>query len=593
MVQALTGPLIDFSPKGMPYNPMVPKDLKGNLRWRKKVLALGRSSEEAALDLWRMCSRDPLFWVNTFVWTYDPRLVDKVIPFITYPFQDEAILDLIASTGIISGIKARDLLIEKSRDMGATWCAIIADVFGWQFREMCSYLWVSRKEELVDKPEDPKCMFWKALFILKHYPSFMRPRYRKTHLHLLNHDTGGTIDGESTTGEVARGDRRTSITLDEFASVVNGEEALASTADATDCRKFNSTPKGTGNAFYTMVLSNIRKLRFHWSQHPVKSKGVYTDDEGKLRSPWYDRECDRRASKLEVAQELDIDYLASGSQFFDTGVLTWAEKETVRPAYRRGDIILHPETGEVAKFDDTLKPRLWLWVNLDEKGRPPDGNRRYVLGVDASAGSDASNSCITIADALTGEKVGEFVTINVKPHGLADYAVALAKWFVGDTGSALIIWEGFGPGQMFGDAVIDLGYRRVFYRPTSEGSLRARRSDKPGWFPTRDNKTTLLGHYRRALASKKFINRSWMAIAEAREFVYMPNGGVEHARSMTMADPSGAKKNHGDRVMADALAWLGMKGLTATEPDPEKTKEDCYAARRRRYRNELNQKDEW
>ena len=43
-------------------------------------------------------------------------------------------------------------------------------------------------------------------------------------------------------------------------------------------------------------------------------------------------------------------------------------------------------------------------------------------------------------------------------------------------------------------------------------------------------------------------------------FVYMENGAVAHSGSTSGLDPSGAKENHGDRVTASALCWLGMRG---------------------------------
>ena len=37
------------------------------------------------------------------------------------------------------------------------------------------------------------------------------------------------------------------------------------------------------------------------------------------------------------------------------------------------------------------------------------------------------------------------------------------------------------------------------------------------------------------------------------------NGSIEHTgRKDAKDDPSGARENHGDRVIADALAWLGL-----------------------------------
>jgi hypothetical protein len=46
------------------------------------------------------------------------------------------------------------------------------------------------------------------------------------------------------------------------------------------------------------------------------------------------------------------------------------------------------------------------------------------------------------------------------------------------------------------------------------------------------------------------------------EYVHDPQGGVMHARSRSKVDPSGARENHGDRVIADALAWKGVHDRT-------------------------------
>jgi len=43
-------------------------------------------------------------------------------------------------------------------------------------------------------------------------------------------------------------------------------------------------------------------------------------------------------------------------------------------------------------------------------------------------------------------------------------------------------------------------------------------------------------------------------VRECREYVFSQAGGLVHARSRSGVDPSGARDNHGDRVIADALA---------------------------------------
>ena len=133
-------------------------------------------------------------------------------------------------------------MIEKSRDMGASWMCLMAFEWVWHFHSISSFLLVSRKEDLVDKTNDPRSLMWKIDYMHKNQPRWLLPSIGRSNFHIINHDTGSTIDGESTTGDVARGDRRTAILLDEFASVDQGARVLAATGDATDCRVMNSTP---------------------------------------------------------------------------------------------------------------------------------------------------------------------------------------------------------------------------------------------------------------------------------------------------------------------------------------------------------------
>lgn len=576
-----------------PFYNLVPKDFRANLKFRREMIRMGCNDQSAAEELWIMCSRDPLFYINTFVFTYDPRRVPSALPFITYDYQDEAILSIENALG------RNDLFIEKSRDMGASWLCIFGFEYRFHFRTLQSFLCVSRKEDLVDKTEDPDCLFWKVDFIHKNQPGWLRPNVNRTKLHIYNIDNGSTIDGSSTTGDVGRGGRRTGILLDEFASVDDGHAVLRATRDTTTCRLFNSTPKGTGNAFYDMKQTDVAKLRMHWSKHPIKAAGLYISEngllhvidtqfrypadyefilDGKLRSPWYDAECKRAAHTMEIAQELDIDYLGSDYQFFDNLVLDRIQKELIREPYLTGDIDFDLKSITPHGFLEREKGPLLLWAYVDAAGYLPE-DRNYCLGVDVATGTGASNSCITIGDCKTREKIGEYAVNKYKPHELAKVAVAMARWLKGPSGTARLIWEANGPGREFGDTVIELGYRNIYYR-VNERSLSKKQSDTPGWFSTKEGKLALLGDYRKALASNEFINRSYQAIREAREYVFTAAGSVEHAKSLNTVDPTGARENHGDRVIADALCYRGMKEFHSQAVTEQNIPEHCIFARR-------------
>jgi hypothetical protein len=278
------------------------------------MLALARKDVTHRSSLRKMCSEDLLFYINAFCWTYDPRLENPMVPFLTYEFQDETLLDLNDAVG------KRDICIKKSRDMGASWMLCALFEWRWHFKHGQSFLLVSRNEDYVDKPGNSKSLFWKIDYLIRNQPGWLLPRYTRTALRLTNEENGSAIDGESTTGDVARGDRRTAIGMDEFAAfdVDAGYKALASTRDATKSRIFNSTPDGVGNAFYDVAHSDaVKQVVLHWTKHPVKAQGLYIGGDGKPKSPWYDAECKRCIHPQEIAQELDIDFQGSDFQFFD------------------------------------------------------------------------------------------------------------------------------------------------------------------------------------------------------------------------------------------------------------------------------------
>lgn len=574
------------------YYKIVPKGLKDNLKFREELLTKCLDGGPAAQEeLWIACKRDLLFYVNTMCWTYDPRKTNGVLPFVTYPFQDESMSQI--ADCIREG---RDLVIKKSRDMGASWMLLTVFEWFWHFHDGQSFLLVSRNEDYVDKTGNPKALFWKIDFIHKHLPNWFLPPMTRTKLRLTNDENGSTIDGESTTGDVARGDRRTAIGLDEFAAfeVDSSYRALASTRDATRCRIFNSTPAGSSNAFYDIAHQDtFEQLNLHWSLHPEKAEGLY-EANGKMRSPWYDAECKRCAHAQEIAQELDIDFAGSDYQFFDAKMLTRHITEFAKPPMKIGDVRIHNESLQVMAFDAMPNGRLRLWFDPGQTAKvPTDGP--FAMGVDIATGTGSSNSVISIGNCKTGEKVAEFVSSKTRPEELGRIAVALARWFQDSTGrGAYIVWEAPGPGRNFGDVVIESGYRNFYYKEDDVKMKRGSGSKIPGWWPTKDNKRALYADYRDAMLNGRFLNRSKEALSECREIVYTSNGWIQHSKTNSSMDPSGARENHGDRPTADALLNLAMKQKVQKQGSKETViTEGSLAWRRREVESRRKRVEYW
>lgn len=545
-------------------------DLNQNLAWKKAVHQAVQADPDLAAYFKDMCYHDPIAYCNGFVWTYDPRLEPfRKIPMILYPFQVESLKTIIECIG------KEDLQIMKSRDMGASWLCCIAFEYLWHFRKDLSFLFGSRTENYVDNSENPKSLFWKLDFIHYNLPSWLMPAgfnrdIHRRKMHLKNPETRSVIDGESTTEQFARGDRRTGIMLDEFAVVENGDSVKAATRDATRSRIFNSTFFGTNNTFYDLSKTDIRKLRMHWSQHPLKRIGLYRSDhngkleildhegypkdykpilDGKLRSIAYDIEW-RRSTPREMAQEWDIDPGASGWNFFTVEAIERAVRTVARPPIHVGDLDYDAVTCDPIEFRLNESGFMKLWVQLDH-GKIITGNK-IIVGVDVSAGTGNSNSTACGWDSVTKEKIFEYANPFIRPEEFAKQVVAICRWVGPDT---FLIWESNGPGTQFGAKIQELNFGNYYFRQAEE-SISRRVADKPGWASTKTSKRNMLGRYRRAIESEVCGNRSKVALEECLEYVFDASGGVSHSRETNKQDPTGARGNHGDRVIADGLAWF-------------------------------------
>src|SRR5262249_55479216 len=144
--------------------------------------------------------------------------------------------------------------------------------------------------------------------------------------------------------------------------------------------------------------------------------------------------------------------------------------------------------------------------------------------------------------------------------------------------------------------VIELGYRRIYYREREQKLVPVTEKDglTPGWYPAPDAKRLLLEEYRTALAMKRVINRSQLALEECLRFEYTASGRVEHGGLSGGDDPSGARENHGDRVIADGLAYKMVRklGRSAQAIQEEKAPIGSWAWRRELHKWQERQREQ-
>lgn len=283
---------------------------------------LERAQDNKGLVL-AACEDDPALFINDWCWTYDPRNppldLPAMVPFRLFEFQEEVIRWLHEHQQ-----DGRNGLVEKSRDMGLTFCVVGFYLHQWLFVDGWKGAIGSRKQDLVDKIGDPDSIFGKLRIMLDNLPRWMLPEgfSRSEHdnyLKLINPATGSTITGEAG-DNIGRGGRNTIYFIDEHAFLEHPRSVDAAVSQNTECIIYGSTPHGTGNLFAEKRRSgNIDVLTLHWREHPWK------DDE------WYEEQQSQN-DEVTLAQEIDIDYTASAEGVCIPGKWVQAAVEIDLPA---------------------------------------------------------------------------------------------------------------------------------------------------------------------------------------------------------------------------------------------------------------------
>ena len=295
-----------------------PPDYENVYAWRRTPLAKMDGREDliqgAKLFYKDHCLEFILHWCDT----YDPRNVgsDKPthFPFILFPKQVE-LIQLIQEC-----LKdEQPALIEKSRDMGATWVCVCISVWLWLFWPGSAIGWGSATQPKVDKLGDPDSIFEKIRMLIRglpkvFHPTDFNPKEHLTFMRCVNPENGSTIVGEIG-DNIGRGGRKLVVFKDESSHYEHPEAIEASLADTTRVPIDISSVNGPGNVFHRTRENGVdwypglkiprgktRVLVLDWRDHPEKTQ------------EWYDerrRNAEDKGLLHVLAQEVDRSYVAA------------------------------------------------------------------------------------------------------------------------------------------------------------------------------------------------------------------------------------------------------------------------------------------
>ena len=284
---------------------------------RIKIVSAMKRCEDTRKSTLKHFANNPHDFISCFVDIYEPRNVgtDNLtnFPLKLWPHQRQLIYFVTQCVD-----KKTHGLVEKSRDMGATWLFCALTVWYFIFVPGAKIGWGSRKADLVDRLGDPDTIFEKIRSIIRLLPPIILPqgmdmRKHMSHMRIFHPTLSNTITGEGG-DEIGRGGRTTIYFIDEHASIERPELAEAGLTQNTNVRIYLSTVKGTGNLFHRKRMAGIvwegeiknrektQVIILPWQIHPFKDRY------------WYESERSRHESEgtLDIfASEIDRDYSAS------------------------------------------------------------------------------------------------------------------------------------------------------------------------------------------------------------------------------------------------------------------------------------------
>lgn len=242
------------------------------------ILAVEAGGPEAIELELAICAEDSEYWLQWYVWTYDPRnpletpALPSNLPFDLCPKQLELwrwIEDIL--------LMRQDGCVKKSRGIGFTWIVGAKAWHKWRWSKGFKTTFASRKSTEVDQIGNPDSIFEKMRLLYRGLPKWMLPIGFNPNVHdkqmlLINPENDNTIRGEGG-DEIGRGGRSTMIVVDEAAVLEHADRVEAATSANADVRIWGSTinPRNENNLFQRKYSSfpPERVFRFHYSEHPI------------------------------------------------------------------------------------------------------------------------------------------------------------------------------------------------------------------------------------------------------------------------------------------------------------------------------------
>ena len=310
------------------------------------------------------CGKDPVYFFNKYVKIQHP--VHGLIPFNTYPFQDDCVQDFVDHRFNVI-LKSRQLGLSTLTAAYATWMAL--------FQKDKTILIIATKLSVAQN------FIKKVKVMIRSVPKWLvLPTIVSNNKQLIEFSHGSSIKAIPTSDDAGRSEALSLLIIDEAAFVRNFDElwtGLYPTISTGGRAILLSTPNGVGGQYHEIYvnaeagLSEFKAIKLPWNVHPER------DDE------WFEKET-RNFSERKVAQEYLCDFASSGETFLSSPDLTYLYENVRSPIDRAG-------------YDMNV----WIWKQALT-------DHKYILSADVSRGDSKDYSTFHIIDVTEGEVVAEY-----------------------------------------------------------------------------------------------------------------------------------------------------------------------------------------
>ena len=432
------------------------------------------------------CAQSPSHFMKKYCLIQHPQR--GRIPFNLYPFQ-EKLIDLFKDNPYI--------IINKSRQLGISTLVAAYSLWMMLFHKDKNILCIATKQDTA------KNMVTKVKFMYDNLPSWLTveaEEYNKLTLRLTN---GSQIKAVSAAADAGRSEVVSLLIVDEAAFIENIANIWASAQQtlATGGRSIVlSTPYGTGNWFHKTWVAAENKdseflpIRLPWWVHPERDQA------------WRDRQNELLGDPRLATQECDSEFSTSGDIVFYSEWLEFIKETTImEPLERRG-----------------VDHNLWIWETVDY-------SRDYMVVGDVARGDGKDFSTAHVIDVKSNYQVAEYRG-QLPPKEFGYFLVGLATEY----NNALLVVENSNVGWATLDAVIERGYRNLYYslktdQLNAESYLRSYENSNdlvPGFTTSLKTRPLIINKFREFIGDKSVTIRSKRLLEEMKVFIWK-NGRPE------------------------------------------------------------------